>query len=115
MNLRAYFQKIREVEKEILKDVVYVVSLAGDDGGLPGIIAQVTRAIAAKLIVDQKSRLATDEEIETLLAYQEAERQKLQEQQAVQRLQVAIVSDKQIEAMRAKKSPAAPPAEKKKD
>ena len=51
MNLRAYFQKIREVEKEILQDVVYVASLAGDDGGLAGIVAQVTRAIAAKLFI----------------------------------------------------------------
>jgi hypothetical protein len=120
MNLRAYFQKIREVEKAIVQDVVYVASLAGDDGGVAGIISQVTRAIAAKLIVDQKSRLATDEEVEELLARHEAIRRQMQEDQVSQRLQVAIVSDKQLEAMRAvpapaKKNATPAPVEKKKD
>lgn len=123
MNLRAYFQKIREVEKQILEDVVYVASLAGDDdGGLAGIVSQVTRAIAAKLIVDQKSRLATNEEVEAVLARHEAIRRQMQEDQVAQRVQVAIVSDKQLEAMRTgssspKKQATTPAvtAEKKKD
>lgn len=120
MNLRAYFQKIREVEKEILQDVVYVASLAGDDGGLAGIVAQVTRAIAAKLIVDQKARLATDGEVEALLEKHEIARRKAMDEQAAQRLQVAIVSDTQLEAMRsasssAKKNATPSPVEKKKD
>ncbi|MEO8026324.1 MAG: hypothetical protein ABI823_07610 [Bryobacteraceae bacterium] len=63
MDLRVYYQQIRAVESEIAEQDAIVMSLATRDGGKPGILSEVPRAVAAKLIVDGKARLAsTDEE-----------------------------------------------------
>jgi uncharacterized protein YhbP (UPF0306 family) len=100
MNLRAYYQKIREAEALIADEVVHVVSLPTDDGGLAGIITEVSRAIAARLLVDLKSRLATEEEKNAHLERQHAARKKMQEEYSAQRLQVAIVSDLELSNLR---------------
>lgn len=98
MNLRAYFQKIRQAEALIESDAVLTVSVAGDDGGLEGIRSEVPRALAAKLIVEGKVRLATVEETEAQKADQEERRRQIAEKDASQRLQVAILSDRQVES-----------------
>jgi hypothetical protein len=100
MNLQAYFQKIRDVESKIMDDIVMVASLATDDGGIEGILTEVTRAAAAKLIVEGRSRLASKEEAEAHRAKIEAAHRKIAEDQAAQRLQVAILSDRQVEQFR---------------
>jgi hypothetical protein len=100
MNIRAYFQKVRDVEASIPGEIVRVVSLAGDDGSINGVITEVTRAAAAKLIVDQKARLATSEEVESLLAVHEEARRRIREEQAAQRVQVTILTESQAEAIR---------------
>lgn len=100
MNLQAYFRKIREVEESIPHVEVTVVSLQTDDGGVPGILTEVTRSMAAKLIVERRSRLATPEEVEEHRASQDAARKKIAEENAAQRLQVAILSDAQVEQFR---------------
>jgi hypothetical protein len=93
MNLRMYFQKIRDAEASIIDEVVHVVSLETDEGGIEGIITEVPKALAAKLLVEQRSRLATREEKVAHLEKQHAMRKKMQDDFAAQRLQVAIVSD----------------------
>lgn len=98
MNLRAYFQKIRQAEALIEGDAVLTVSIAGDDGGLEGIRSEVPRGLAAKLIVEGKVRLATAEEAEAQKADQEERRRQMAEKDASQRLQVAILSDRQVES-----------------
>jgi hypothetical protein len=100
MNLRAYFQKIRAAEESIAEEVVHVVSLPTDDGGLEGIFTEVPRALAAKLLVEGKSRLATNDETIAHLERQHAARKKMQDDFAAQRLQVAIVSDLELSNLR---------------
>ena len=61
MDLRIYYQTIRRIEAEIPEDSVVVVSLETSDGGRPGVRTEVPRAVAARLIVDQKAELASAE------------------------------------------------------
>ena len=58
MNLRSYYQKIRETAEGIEAGDVWVESLATADGGKAGMFTQVPRQLAAKLIVDSKVRIA---------------------------------------------------------
>jgi hypothetical protein len=97
MNLQSYYRKIREAEAVIDEAVVLTVSLATDDGGMPGIRSEVTRALAAKLIVENRVRLATPEETAEHKAEQRERRRQVAEQEASNRLQVAILSDRQVE------------------
>jgi hypothetical protein len=58
MDLRNYFQKIKEIESTIVELFTLVVSLETGDGGKAGTPTEVSRALAAKMIVEGLVRLA---------------------------------------------------------
>lgn len=62
MEVKSYFQTIRSVEDSLPDDQVVVSSLATADGGREGRLLELNRSIAAKMIVDRRARLATEEE-----------------------------------------------------
>ena len=62
MDLRIYYEKIREIERTIVEEFPIMVSHATPDGGKAGTLTEVTRRLAAKLILDGLARLATSEE-----------------------------------------------------
>ena len=61
MDLRFYFNKIREISTTIPSDFVSVISLETPDGGRAGVISEVTRRDAAKLIAEGRAHLAQPE------------------------------------------------------
>jgi hypothetical protein len=63
MNVKAYFQKLRAAEQELPGDHVVVVSLRTADGAREGRVMELNRSLAAKMIVDRRVRLATENEI----------------------------------------------------
>jgi hypothetical protein len=93
MDLKQYFRKIREVEASIAEPDTFVVSLETADGGKAGIVSEVPRAIAAKLIVEARASLATKAERDGFLEQQAAVRAAAQKAELARRLQVAIVSE----------------------
>jgi hypothetical protein len=62
MDVRIYFQKIRQIEAGIVSPHVVVMSLDTSDGGKAGSMTEVSRAMAAQLVVENKARLASEEE-----------------------------------------------------
>ncbi|MDZ4798330.1 MAG: hypothetical protein SGI92_09220 [Bryobacteraceae bacterium] len=62
MDIRAYFHKLRETERSIGPEWVVVVSNDTPNGGKAGRLIEVSRASAAKTIIDGSARLATEEE-----------------------------------------------------
>ena len=62
MDLKFYYQNIRDEEAKISDPFPVVVSTDTEDGGKPGMQTEVTRALAAKMIVDGRARLATTDE-----------------------------------------------------
>lgn len=60
MDLRAYFQKVRKTEAEIPEESAVIVSLETGDGGTAGRLTEVTRSVAARMVVDGRARLATE-------------------------------------------------------
>ncbi|HLH41379.1 MAG TPA: hypothetical protein VKV74_00235 [Bryobacteraceae bacterium] len=73
MDLKVYYQKIREIEASIAEPFVVVVSRATEDGGKAGVRSEVARRLAAKLIAEETARLASEEEAAQFRA--EVERQ----------------------------------------
>ena len=59
MDLRGYYQKIKEVEAKIADAFAVIVSLESPDGGKAGTQTEVTRSLAARMIVNGRARLAT--------------------------------------------------------
>jgi hypothetical protein len=62
MDIRLYFHKIQQAEASIETPYVVVISLETPDGGRPGVKTEVSRSIAAQLIVEGKVRLANEAE-----------------------------------------------------
>ncbi len=62
MDVRIYFQKVRQIEASIIKPHTVVMSLETPDGGKAGVMTEVSRMTAARLVAENKARLATEEE-----------------------------------------------------
>ncbi len=62
MDLKLYYQKIRDMETTIADMFPVVVSRETGDGGKPGVLTETTRAVAAKMVAEGAARLATAEE-----------------------------------------------------
>ncbi len=67
-DLKAYFQKIKALENVITEPFAIVASVATSDGGKAGVLTEVTRHQAARLVVDGRARLANEEEVEQFRA-----------------------------------------------
>ena len=91
MDLKLYYQKIRDTEAGIADAFPIVVSQQTDDGGKAGSFAEVTRAVAAKMITEGTSRLATAQEAK---AYRQdrAEAKRLFDQEAeIAKVHITVV------------------------
>ena len=66
MNIRQYYKERKKIEDSLPNGNVLVVSLQTSDGGREGVMSQIDRRTAATLIVENRARLATDEETASL-------------------------------------------------
>jgi hypothetical protein len=103
MDLKEYFRKIREQAELIPTEEVVVVSKATSDGGKEGTFSEVSRRIAAQLLIDGRARLATAEESQNFAAEMEERRRRVQEQTLSQRFQVAVISESEMQAFKSSK------------
>ncbi len=99
MELRLYYQKVREVIDSIPGEFAVVISNDTGDGGRAGMPEEVSRALAGRLVVDGKARLATEEETAAFHKENEDKRIALARENAAHRLQVALVSEESIAAL----------------
>jgi tRNA 2-selenouridine synthase SelU len=61
MNLTSYYQKIHEFESSIVEPFVVLVSQATDDGGKEGLLTEVPKAVAARMLAEGRGRLASEQ------------------------------------------------------
>ncbi|HUQ95647.1 MAG TPA: hypothetical protein VM120_28475 [Bryobacteraceae bacterium] len=62
MDTRDYYHKIRETVRSLEDEFYVVMSRETPDGGRAGVMTEVNRQQAAKLLVENRARLATAEE-----------------------------------------------------
>jgi hypothetical protein len=91
MDLRIYYQKIREVEAKIDDVFPVVISLATADGGKAGVCSEVPRRLAAKLVVEGLAKLASSEEAEAFRKENAEAARRAEENAAAQKVQVVVV------------------------
>jgi hypothetical protein len=107
MDLKLFYQKLRKLEQEIADPHVVVVSHETPDGGRAGQRAEVTRSVAAKLILEGRARLATAEETTEYRAAAEAALRAAEQRAMAEKVQVNLITEADLRAIRA-----APRAEK---
>jgi len=100
MNLRLYYEKIRELEQSIAGDHVVVVSHETPDGGKAGAKTEVPRKVAAKMVVDGVAHLAEPEEAEEFRKTQQQAAAEAKERAAAASIQVTVVPSSELEGLR---------------
>jgi hypothetical protein len=100
MDLRAFYQKIRKLEQEIIEPHVVVVSQETPDGGKAGQKTEVMRHTAARLVVEGKALLASPEEAADFRASAEQTRQVAEQRALAQKIQVNVVSEADFRALK---------------
>lgn len=107
MDVKQYYRKIAEAEAKISDAYPVVVSRQTEDGGKAGVVCEVSRPVAAKMIVENRAVLATAAEKEQYLEQQVLARKLAEKVEMARRVQVAIISESDL------KTPA--PSKKKDD
>lgn len=93
MDLRQYFRKIRETEASLTDEYPVVSSLETSDGGKAGIVSEVPRAIAAKMIVEGRAVIASEAERERYRQEQQDGKARAEKAELARRVQVALIAD----------------------
>ena len=104
MDVKQYYRKIQDVESGLEESFPIVVSLETADGGKPGVLTEVSRSIAAKMIVEGRAVLANSAEKQKYYEHAEAARNAAEKAELAKRLQVAIISDADLKPSSSKKS-----------
>jgi coenzyme F420-reducing hydrogenase alpha subunit len=96
MDLKQYFRKIRQVEAGLVETFPLVVSLETPDGGKPGLVSEISREEAAKMIVEGRAVLASEEKKELYREQQARAKEAAEKAELAKRVQVAIISDRDL-------------------
>ncbi len=100
MDLKVFYQKFRQAEASIGEAHVVVVSQESSDGGRAGVRTEVPRALAARMVVEGKARLATAEE-SAEFREQAAEAKRAADQAAAaSRIQIAVISETELRSLK---------------
>jgi hypothetical protein len=93
MDLRQFYRKIREVKATITDQFVFIASTDTEDGGRGGVINEVTREAAARLLVEGKAVLATPDQVAAFQSAIVEAQKRLEKAEIGKRIQVAIISE----------------------
>ena len=100
MDLRKYYRRLRETEQELKDEFVVVKSLATPDGGVAGRLAEVTRAVAARMLVDGVVELASAAETQAYRKRLAEEKEQEDEKRAAAQIQLTVLSGPGLRALR---------------
>jgi hypothetical protein len=93
VDLKAYFKKVAEIAETLVEGDQLVVSQETSDGGKAGVMTEVTKAIASRLIAEGKARLATEVEKSQWLAELEEKRKHFEQAVLAKTVHLQVVRE----------------------
>jgi len=106
MDLRLYYQKIRDAEAKIKDEFPLVVSQETADGGKAGTLTEVPRHIAAKLLVEGLAQLASPAQRQAFVNAMTEAKRVADEFAAAAQVHVTVLSSSELEKLKNPKAPA---------
>ena len=100
MDLRMYYQKVRELERSFKATFPVIVSQETPDGGTAGLKTEVPIHVAARMIVDGHAVLASEEESQEFLEQKMAAKNAADQLLAASRMQVRVMSDSDLQVLK---------------
>ena len=105
MDLKRYYQKIRELEASITDAFAVVVSLETPDGGKAGILSEVPPRVASKMVVDGTAKLASKQEARQLREAVAEAHKAAEQAAAASRVQLTVLPTSELNRLREAVSP----------
>ena len=100
MDLRVYYQKIREIQQAIVDSFAVVVSCESPDGGRAGVKTEVARDLAARMIVDGRARLASEEEGREFQESKAEAKRVADQLEAANRIQLTVLTENDLRGLK---------------
>ena len=91
MDMRVYYRKVREKEAELPGESVVVLSLETPEGGKAGVPTEVSKRNAARLLVEGRAELASDEQADAFRQRVRDSKIAAEEQEAARRMEFTLV------------------------
>jgi hypothetical protein len=99
MDVKTYYQRIRDTEATIPTPFAVVISLATDDGGRKGVLVEVPRHLAAKMAVEGSAELASAEQAMEFRQSQQSACKAVQEAVAAAKMEFSMVSSDELKRL----------------
>ena len=93
MDLKVYYQKLRQIEASLTNACEVLVSLATPDGGRAGVATEAPRDIAAKMIAYGSARLASEAEAQEFREKCQDDCRAAEQAALAKRIQVMVLSE----------------------
>lgn len=103
MDLKLYYQKVRDAALQIEEPFPVVVSRETADGGKDGVLTEVAQGLAAKMVVEGSARVATAAEAEEFRQRHADERLALEQAAAAAKVQLAVLSSDDLNKLKGKR------------
>lgn len=100
MDLKVFYQKLRKIEAGIREACAVVVSLETPDGGRAGVRTEAPRAVAARLVAEDKARLAEPKEAAAFRQEMADASEAAERAVAASRVQLTVIPEAELLAMR---------------
>jgi hypothetical protein len=105
MDLKVYYRNVRKIEEQIDGADAIIVSCETPDGGRAGVLSEVPKRMAAKLVTDGCARIASEESAMAYRERLEQIRQQALEERAANRVRVAVIPESELKAKRGVQRP----------
>jgi len=99
MNLHTYYARIRSIEDSIADDSIVIKSLATEAGGVAGRLTEVSRAIAARMVVDGVAEIASPTEAKRHRTDAVARREAEEERRRAAQVHFTVISEADLKAL----------------
>ena len=100
MDLKIYYQKIREVEEQIKDEFPILASRETPDGGKAGVFTEVVKRLAAKLLVDGLAELAHAKDAEAFRIAKAEAKKNADDQAAASKIQMTLISPGDLDRLK---------------
>jgi len=104
MDLKQYYQKIREKEASFKDPYPVMVSVETGDGGKQGVISEVTPAIAARMVVEGTAQEATEDQARAFRKQRTESARLAAEAAEAAKVQVAVVTTDELKRIKGVKT-----------
>lgn len=96
MDLKEYYREVAKIETSIKTPFAVIVSLPTANGGREGLVSEVARTVAARMVADKQARLADAKEIKAYQRDRESELKRRDDAVARERIRTALAVEDEL-------------------